>query len=153
MAQQLPYTALQAVLDPLDVATGNAIAVFTYQLGGALGIAIAQNLFLNELVVAIPRHTQAVPPQTVVAVGATGLVQLAASPGILFALRKAHAEAIRKALIVALVGACTGFPFAWAMEWLNIKKVAESRRAEKQSEGLGTSPPKNSNSSNSHAKE
>ncbi|PQE23830.1 efflux pump antibiotic resistance protein [Rutstroemia sp. NJR-2017a BBW] len=52
MAQQLPYTALQAVLEPIDVATGNgsatpfltlvsfnsqfsiAIAVFSYQLGG-----------------------------------------------------------------------------------------------------------------------
>ncbi|KAH8704633.1 major facilitator superfamily domain-containing protein [Phaeosphaeriaceae sp. PMI808] len=32
---ELPYTALYAVLDPL-VATGNAIAVFSYQLGGAL---------------------------------------------------------------------------------------------------------------------
>lgn len=136
MAQQLPYTALQAVLEPIDIATGNAIAVFSYQLGGALAIAIAQNLFLNTLVKSIPAHTTAISPQTVVSVGATGLVGLTRSAEVLRAVREAYAEAIRHALILALAGACGGFPFAWGMEWLNIKKVAEDRRKRNLDKGV-----------------
>ncbi|KAM4064611.1 major facilitator superfamily protein [Hirsutella rhossiliensis] len=49
MAQQLPYTAIQATLEPEDVPTGNAIAVFTFQLGGALGLAAGQNLLISKL--------------------------------------------------------------------------------------------------------
>ncbi|KAJ4286035.1 hypothetical protein N0V90_013382 [Kalmusia sp. IMI 367209] len=130
MAQQLPYTALQAVLDPLDVATGNAIAVFSFQLGGALGIAIAQNLFLNKLSRAIPNYTTDVSPQMVINAGAMGLPLLAKSPDILLALRRAYADAIRYTLILSLVAACVAFPWALGMEWLNIRKIAEARRAE-----------------------
>lgn len=131
MAQQLPYTALQAVLDPADVATGNAIAVFSYQLGGALGIAIAQNLFLDKLNKMVPLYIPEVTPQMVMAIGATGLTMLASTPEMLLALRKAYAQAIRTTLILALAGACAAFPCAWGMEWLNIRKVAEARRAHK----------------------
>jgi len=130
MAQQLPYTALQAVLDPPDVATGNAIAVFSFQLGGALGIAIAQNLFLNELTQAVPRYTSDMSPQTVISAGAMGLAAIARTPEVLLALRRAYAQAIRYTLILSLVAACAAFPSALGMEWLNIRKVAEARRAE-----------------------
>ncbi|KAF2445324.1 MFS general substrate transporter [Karstenula rhodostoma CBS 690.94] len=130
MAQQLPYTALQAVLDPLDVATGNAIAVFSFQLGGALGIAIAQNLFLTKLANAVANTTADVSPQAVINAGAMGLPMLAKSSAMLFTLREAYAEAIRYTFILALVAACAAFPWALGMEWLNIRKIAEARRAE-----------------------
>jgi hypothetical protein len=128
-AQQLPYTTLQAVLDPIDVATGNAIAVFSFQLGGALGVAIAQNLFLNKLLMTVPEKTSAVTPQMVVAVGATGLVSISHTDEILLALRETYAAAIRYTLILALSGACAAFPFAWGMEWLNIKNIAKARQS------------------------
>ncbi|KAF2464463.1 efflux pump antibiotic resistance protein [Lindgomyces ingoldianus] len=127
MAQQLPYAALQAVLEPSDVPTGNAIAVFSYQLGGGLSVAIAQNLFLNKLIKTIPRHTTAVSPLEVIAVGATGLAKLAKADDVLRALREAYAEALHDAFIFAVVAACGAFPFGWCMQWLNIKKVAEER--------------------------
>ncbi|KAF2746363.1 MFS general substrate transporter [Sporormia fimetaria CBS 119925] len=111
MAQQLPYTALQAVLN-------------------ALGIAIAQNVFINELIRAVSRQTAEVAPQAVIAACTTGITHLTQFPEVILALRRAYVQAIRQALIVALVGACGGFPFAWCMEWLNIKKVAEARRGE-----------------------
>ncbi|ORY10364.1 major facilitator superfamily domain-containing protein, partial [Clohesyomyces aquaticus] len=127
MAQQLPYTALQAVLDPSDVPIGNAIAVFSYQLGGGLSVAIAQNLFLNKLTAVIPRYTTTVSPLEVVAAGATGLVKLAKSYKVLRALREAYAEALQDAFVFAVVAACLAFPFGWFMEWLNIKQVAGER--------------------------
>lgn len=98
----------------------------------ALAVAIAQNIFYNALISAVVRHTQVVTPALVVAVGPTGLKNLAPSPEVLYALREAYAEAIRRALIVPLVGACGGFPFAWAMQWLNIKRVAEQKRLQEQ---------------------
>ena len=132
--------------------------MFAYQLGGyvqcstlvlhltmeyfclttkrALAIAIAQNLFLNTLVKSIPAHTTAISPQAVVSVGATGLVGLTQSAEVLRAVREAYAEAVRHALILALAGACGGFPFTWGMEWLNIKKVAEERRKRNLGEGV-----------------
>ncbi|KAK7908715.1 major facilitator superfamily domain-containing protein [Apiospora marii] len=129
MAQQLPYAALQAVLEPEDVATGNAIAVFSYQLGGALGVAIAQNLLLAKLTTAVPSHTDgAVSPQQAISAGATGLAQIAPSAAVLRDLRGAYAEAVRDPLILALAAACLASPFAVAMERVNIKEVAEGRK-------------------------
>lgn len=102
----------------------------------ALAIAISQNLFLNTLAKSIPAHTTAISPQAVVSVGATGLVGATQSAEVLRAVREAYAEAIRHVLILALAGACGGFPFAWGMEWLNIKKVVEERKKRILDEGV-----------------
>ncbi|KAK8081415.1 MFS general substrate transporter [Apiospora saccharicola] len=138
MAQQLPYTALQAVLEPEDVATGNAIAVFSYQLGGALGVALGQTLLLAKLATAVPSHTHgAVSAPQVISAGATGLGQIAGSSAeaeTLRALRSAYAEAVRDPLILALAAACLAFPFAAAMERLNIKRIAEERGSKRRVE-------------------
>ncbi|KAI0487070.1 MFS general substrate transporter [Xylaria cf. heliscus] len=134
MAQQLPYTALQAVLESGDVAIGNAIAVFSYQLGGALSVGIGQNLLLTKLRTAVPQYTSAVSPQDVISVGATGLAQIAPDSTVLSALRQAYATAVRDPLILALAFAALAFPFACAMERLNIKDIAKRRLDEK----LGT---------------
>ncbi|OTB08908.1 hypothetical protein M426DRAFT_260239 [Hypoxylon sp. CI-4A] len=138
MAQQLPYTALQAVLEkryiglpsennaPANLPT--AIAVFSYQLGGALSVAIGQNLLLSKLIVSVPKHTDVVSPFEVIAAGATGLSAIAPTPEVLYALRSAYAEAIRDTFTLALAAACFAFPFSCAMERLNIKRIAEERQ-------------------------
>ncbi|KAI0514350.1 MFS general substrate transporter [Xylaria bambusicola] len=131
MAQQLPYTALQAVLEPADVPIGNAISVFSYQLGGALSVGIGQNLLLSRLKTAVPQYTDAVSPQEVIAVGATGLAQIAPDGAVLSALRHAYAAAVRDPLILALALATLAFPFACGMERLNIKHIAQKRLDEK----------------------
>lgn len=87
MAQQLPYTALQAVLEPGDVPIGNAIAVFSYQLGWALSVGIGQNLLLSKLMTAVPHYTDAVTEQDVISAGAAGLAQIAPDAAVLSALR------------------------------------------------------------------
>lgn len=103
-----------------------------------MGIAIAQNLFLNKLTKVIPFYTPEISPQAVVAVGATGVTKLARNPEILLALREAYAQAIRSTLILALAGACVAFPCAWGMEWLNTKEVAKARRV--NNADLGETP-------------
>ncbi|KAI0189643.1 MFS multidrug transporter-like protein [Astrocystis sublimbata] len=103
MASQLPYTALQVVLEPEDIAIGNAIAVFSSQLGGAIGLAIGQNLLLTEIFRAVPQYTTTVTPQQVLEAGATGLTQLASSPMVLEALRRAYGQATRQVFIFGVV--------------------------------------------------
>lgn len=76
----------------------------------------------------MPAYTSAVSPAQVIAVGATGLDKIAATPVILQELRRAYSEAVRDPLIFALAAACFAFPFACAMEQLNIKKIAEERK-------------------------
>lgn len=125
IAQQLPYTAIQAVLQPEDVATGNAIAVFSSQLGGALALAIAQNLLINKLGTSVARHTDVVPPEYVIAAGVSGLRSLTTSPEVLLALRKAYSESVRYTFILAVAALCFAFLPSCAMERVNIKQVAE----------------------------
>ncbi|KAI4858582.1 hypothetical protein F4820DRAFT_442192 [Hypoxylon rubiginosum] len=125
---QLPYTAIQAVLDPADVATGNAINVFSFHLAGAVGTAIGQALLIDGLNVAVPRYTDAVTPAAVIQVGATGLTAVATSPTVLEAIRSAYVEAVRRTIILGLAGICMTVPVSFAMEWVNIKHVAERRR-------------------------
>lgn len=130
MAQQLPYTALQSALEPSDTATGNAIAIFSWQLGGSIAVSVGQNLLLNSLRSNIPKHTAAVSVQQVIDAGAGGLKALAPNTLVLRQLRKAYAESLKGTYVLALVGTCLALPFAVGMQWLNIKRVAEERRGE-----------------------
>ncbi|KAH8159043.1 hypothetical protein CIB48_g9207 [Xylaria polymorpha] len=127
MAQQLPYTAVQAVLESVDVPTGNAIAVFSFQLGGALGLAIGQNLLISKLRMAVPAYTDAVSPDLVITAGASGLSGISPTPSVLDALRLAYNAAIHDTLILALAATALSVLPSLAMERLNIKTIANDR--------------------------
>ncbi|KAK6953345.1 hypothetical protein Daesc_005648 [Daldinia eschscholtzii] len=118
---------VQAVLEPEDIATGNAINVFSFHLAGAVGTAIGQALLIDGLNVAVPRYTDAVTPAAVIGAGATGLQLIATSPAVLEALRAAYVEAVRRTIVLGLAGICMTVPVSCAMEWINIKSVAETK--------------------------
>ncbi|KAI2613338.1 hypothetical protein GGR54DRAFT_616262 [Hypoxylon sp. NC1633] len=130
VAAQIPYTAIQAVLEPEDVATGNAIAVFAFHLAGAIGTAIGQNLLIDGLNVAVPQHTGgSVSSAAVIQAGAQGLAAVAAGDSqLLESLRWAYGESVRRTIILGLAGACLAVPASCGMEWLNIKRIAEERK-------------------------
>lgn len=88
---------------------------------------------INGLHVAVPRYTTAVAPDAVIQAGATGLNIVATSPAVLDALREAYADAIRRTIILGLAGICMVVPLSCAMEWVNIKHVAEKRLQTQQS--------------------
>jgi hypothetical protein len=121
---------------PDDIATGNAIAIFSWQLGGSLAVAISQNLFLQTLHTSIPAHTSAVSVQAVIDAGAGGLAALAPNLAVLQDLREAYADALRGTWVLAAVGTGLALPCAMGMQWLNIRRVAEGRR-EKAMESSG----------------
>lgn len=99
---------------------------------------------LNRLTQTVPEYTSDVSPQAVINVGATGLAILTQSPETLLALQRTYTEAIRYTLFFSLVAACAAFPCALGIEWLNIRKVAESRRTNAAKEERTTKSVENS---------
>ncbi|KAK8110701.1 MFS general substrate transporter [Apiospora kogelbergensis] len=132
MAAQIPYTSLQAVLEPEDIPTGNAIAVFAFHLAGAVGTAIGQTLLISGLQTAVPHYTNgAVSPEMVIMAGATGLNAVAGGDAqLLESLRMAYGEAVRRTIILGLAGACIAVPASTGMKWLNIKRIAAERKGD-----------------------
>ncbi|KAH0592593.1 hypothetical protein MHUMG1_09583 [Metarhizium humberi] len=131
MASQLPYTALQVVLDASDIATGNAIAVFSSQLGGSVADALHRIASTR----ALPRYTSAVTLEHVLGAGAGGLSQLSSSPAVLEALRYAYNDAIRDVFILGLACTCLTVLPSCAMEWLNIALESQRRKQLRESDG------------------
>ncbi|RDL38405.1 Uncharacterized protein BP5553_02745 [Venustampulla echinocandica] len=125
---QLPYTALQLVLDENDLPTGNALAVFASQLGGALGLSISQALLLTNLQTNIPRLVPSISPETIMRAGASNLDLLTADPEVLKAVRGGWADAVRVVFILAVVASALSIPFACGLEHLNVHVVAKKRK-------------------------
>ncbi|KAI4262979.1 MAG: hypothetical protein L6R42_001856 [Xanthoria sp. 1 TBL-2021] len=128
MGMQIPYTALQVVLSERDAPTGNAIAVFSNQLGGVVAIPACQALLLNSLRTEIPQKTTAVTPETVVNTGPTNLQLLAhGNDALLRTLRQTYATGLRRTYIFALAAGCAAVICALGMERRNLIVEAETR--------------------------
>jgi len=98
---QIPFIAVQVVLNTKDMPTGNAIAIFFNSLGGAISISIAQNIFSEGLKKNIPKYAPDVSPETVINAGSTMLrkaVSAADLPGVL----QAYMAAIKESFIVPI---------------------------------------------------
>lgn len=117
---QLPFIAVQVVLDMKDMPTGNAIAVFFQLLGGAISISIAQNIFTNTIVEEVPKHTTSIDPRVIVSVGATALRHFIPKndlPGVLIA----YAYAIQKTFILPICVGAMAFAISFLCEWKSVK--------------------------------
>ncbi|KAL9120919.1 MAG: hypothetical protein Q9187_002526 [Circinaria calcarea] len=121
----VPYTALQAVLSEDDIPTGNAISVFSWQLGGALAASISQNIFINNLSKGVSKRLPTVDPSALISAGAANLQLLTPTPDMLQILRELYAAAVHVVFIYALVAACVALIFTFGMEWLNLKVLAK----------------------------
>jgi len=99
---QIPFIAVQVVLNAKDMPTGNAIAIFFNSLGGAISISIAQNIFSNGLRSNLPKYAPSVSPEVVINAGATYLrkaVSAEALPGVL----EAYMVALQQAYVIPIV--------------------------------------------------
>ena len=100
-------------------------------------MAISQTLLLNNLERNVPRLLPQISAEAVIRAGALNLRLLTDNAQVLRTLRIAWAGAIRDVLILALAAAIAAFPLSCWIEPLNIKEVAERRKAEgKQSAGF-----------------
>ncbi|KAL9122059.1 MAG: hypothetical protein Q9187_001384 [Circinaria calcarea] len=128
IAMQLPYTAIQVAIPETDVPTANAIAVFSWQLGGAIAIAAGQTITISTIVKEVPKQLPAMSVVTVLAAGAANLSEFATSAAALNTLRLIWNTAVNRTLLLSLATVCAAIPFTLGMEWLNAKAIAKSRK-------------------------
>lgn len=120
MCVQIPFIAVQVVLNKKDMPVGNATTIFFNSLGGAISISIAQNIFSNTLIKEIPKRAPGVNPQIILHAGATHIRDVVTSaqlPGVL----EAYNIAVTNAYILAI--ACAGIAFLCSLlfEWRSVK--------------------------------
>ena len=130
LGMQQASLAAQTVLSRKDAPTGIALTMFSQQLGGAVFVSIAQNVFANELVNGL-RTVAGIEAARVVATGATELRDTIGATdiqGVLLAYNGALVKVFRSALAMS----CLSSVGSLAMEWKNIKakKAVEAGEAE-----------------------
>jgi len=120
---QIPFIAVQVVLNAAEMPTGNAIVMFFNSLGGAISISIAQNVFTNSLVKDVPAATNGVVSGSdILAIGATGLRTSSLVPSdLLEAVLGAYDKAITTAFILPIAVGAISCLIAFGMEWKSVK--------------------------------
>lgn len=120
MGVQIPFIAVQVVLNAKDMPNGNAIAIFFNSLGGVISISIAQNVFSNGLVKYVPQYAPEVNSAVIYKAGAIRLrdvIRPADLVGVLIAYCKALDESFILAIAVSgIVTICACF-----LEWKSAK--------------------------------
>ncbi|OQV01311.1 hypothetical protein CLAIMM_06692 [Cladophialophora immunda] len=117
---QVPFIAVQVVLNKKDMPVGNAVAIFFNSLGGAISISIAQNIFSNTLVKEIPKYTHGVNPQTIIMAGATHIREVT-PPSQLAGVLYAYNIAVTHSYILSIACATIAFLFSLGFEWKSVK--------------------------------
>ena len=127
-AQQLPYTTVQTALNEADIPTGNAVMIFAWLIGGAISVAIGQNLCLDTLCTLLPQYTSKISLSVAIEAGAYDVQSLAPSPMALTALRTVWNIAVTRTFTFSLAATCLAVPITAYMEWKNSRKEAERRK-------------------------
>ncbi|KKK23522.1 hypothetical protein P175DRAFT_0499634 [Aspergillus ochraceoroseus IBT 24754] len=118
---QQTMVAVQASLPAADIPIGTAIMMFSQTLGGALFIAVAQNIFQNQLVSQIvASHVQGLDPQTIIDTGATQIQTLIAKQYLPVVL-EAYNAALTHTYYVAVAMASLSIFGALCVEWRSVK--------------------------------
>lgn len=114
--------AAQNVLPMMDVPTGTALVLFFQIFGGAVFVAVAQNLLASSLVEKlVALDIPGLNPETIIKAGVTHLRE-AVGPEFLPDVLVAYNASIVQTFRLALVLACVSLIGALGMEWKSVKK-------------------------------
>lgn len=112
---------------------------FSFSLGGALSLSIAQTIFANKLASQIKHNVPHLSFDTVIAAGAYGLSGLAeGSKETLVLLRKSYEHALRDVFVYALIAGGMALLFSLCFEHQNIQQVAKKRQEKEDVVDLGS---------------
>ncbi|EWC47542.1 hypothetical protein DRE_03162 [Drechslerella stenobrocha 248] len=120
MGIQIPFVAVQVVLNSTDMPVGNALAIFFNSLGGAIAISITQNIFTNTLLKELPKLAPTVDADLVIKVGATAIRTITTAetlPGVVLAYNRG----ITTAFILGIAVAGIAFFCSLGMEMKSVK--------------------------------
>lgn len=117
---QIPFIAVQVVTTEKDMPTANALVFFFNSLGGAVSLAIAQNVFINGLAENVPKYAPDVDPRVVITAGATFVRQVVPAASLQGVL-EAYTKAITGAFMISIVVGALAFGISFGMEWKSVK--------------------------------
>jgi hypothetical protein len=118
---QQPLIAVQTVLDIDDVPTGASLTIFLQTLGGALFVAVSQNVFANKLVEYVAAYVPEIPdPTFVLGLGATR-VQEVVDPAFLPGVTLAFNNALTQTFMVFAGLSAVSILGAMFVEWKSVK--------------------------------
>ncbi|XP_014554348.1 hypothetical protein COCVIDRAFT_39781 [Bipolaris victoriae FI3] len=120
LAVQVPFVAVQALLDPSDAQIGVGLAIFANSLGGAMSTSIAQNIFSNSLARNLAQYAPGIDPQQIINTGVTELRQkfpVNSMAGIL----EAYVSSIDDSFILPISVGGVAFLASLFVEWKSIK--------------------------------
>ncbi|KAJ6498271.1 major facilitator superfamily transporter [Mycena vulgaris] len=117
---QQPMIAAQTVLDLKDVPVGTALVMFANTLGGALFVAIAQNVFTASLVSGLVATVPGVSPKLVLSNGANSLKGVIA-PEFRSSVVLVYNQALMMPFYVAMALGAIALAGACAVEWRSVK--------------------------------
>ena len=118
------------LLPTSDLPVATSIAVFFQFFGGAINIAIAENLFVTKLISSLHTYAPSLDAETVVAAGAEGLRRVVAFEGgdelVLGNALVAYDKAIMETFFLCVAGGALSFLASFGMEWRNLAKKPEA---------------------------
>ncbi|KAJ5281778.1 hypothetical protein N7478_007150 [Penicillium angulare] len=126
---QQPTMAAQTVLDKADVSIGVAVMFLFQSLGGAIWVAVSQNMYTNYLTSRLPAIS-GIDSSSILGAGATGLASLVPADK-LHAVLVVYNAALHRAFILPVALSCAMILPALGMEWRNVKVESEKREKEK----------------------
>jgi EmrB/QacA subfamily drug resistance transporter len=149
--------AVQTVLKPIDVPTGSAIMFFFQTLGGAVFVAVGQNVFFNKFLADLEK-IPGINAGAIVQLGATALKD-AVPKEVLPQVLEAYNNSITKGpFFVALIVACLCIIPALGMEWRSTReglppRGAAAAKKQLKDEETGSLEPKVSGAEDKHHKD
>lgn len=138
LAMQQAALAAQAVLSKADASIGISLIFFAQQLGGAVFLAIGQQVFDSKLVSGLSGLT-GLPADRIVNTGATD-IRHAVPAMYLPQVLSAYNAAITKVFLVGTAMASIMILGALGMEWKSIKEVKPAVKKEDQTDGVEKEP-------------
>ena len=117
-----------------DIPIGTTVVNFSLTLGGALFIAVGQNVFTNRLLANLQNNVPNIDPSVVLSTGATSLkgAITAIDPSSVNRVLDAYNGAITQTFYVSLAMACFSSIGALLMEWKSVKKPKTETVVEKE---------------------
>ncbi|CAH0025758.1 unnamed protein product [Clonostachys rhizophaga] len=153
MGQQQPVTACQTVLKGRDVPLGTSTVLLAQTLGGAVFLAVGQNVFQSRLVEQLSQKVPNVDPATVLEHGASGLkaaVTTQYGDASALAILAAYNDAIQRCFLICVILSCLTIFGGLTMEWVSVKKPETDRQAPTPHlEQTGEQPKTNTDEANS----
>ncbi|KAF2642481.1 major facilitator superfamily transporter [Massarina eburnea CBS 473.64] len=117
---QQPNLAIQVVLEKQDVPTGTALMSLCQTLGGAVFVAVGQNVFIDKFTTGL-KNIPGIKPEHVITAGATNLKSAVPLQAQIMVLEVYNKSITKGPFFAALIVACIALPAAFGMEWRSVK--------------------------------